>query len=59
MPEYDEKFEWVIPQAELHSLHVEVTVATHKNWLGGSPVIGQVSKIKHTIFLSALNLKNK
>ncbi|XP_026324357.1 extended synaptotagmin-2-B isoform X1 [Hyposmocoma kahamanoa] len=42
MPEYDEKFEWVIPQAELHSLHVEVTVATHKGWLGGSPVIGQV-----------------
>ncbi|XP_038208671.1 extended synaptotagmin-2-A isoform X2 [Zerene cesonia] len=42
MPEYDEQFEWVIPLAELHSRHVEVTVATHKGFLGGSPVIGQV-----------------
>ncbi|XP_035429622.2 extended synaptotagmin-1 isoform X2 [Spodoptera frugiperda] len=42
MPEYDEQFEWVIPLAELHSRQVEVTVATHKGFLGGSPVIGQV-----------------
>ncbi|XP_073945222.1 extended synaptotagmin-like protein 2 isoform X2 [Choristoneura fumiferana] len=42
MPEFDEKFEWVIPHAELHSRQVEVTVATHKGFLGGSPVIGQV-----------------
>ncbi|XP_047523309.1 extended synaptotagmin-2-B isoform X2 [Pieris napi] len=42
MPEYDETFEWVIPHAELHSRQVEVTVATHKGFLGGSPVIGQV-----------------
>ncbi|XP_063547334.1 extended synaptotagmin-2-A isoform X2 [Cydia strobilella] len=42
MPEFDEKFEWSIPQAELHSRQVEVTVATHKGFLGGSPVIGQV-----------------
>ncbi|KAI8429979.1 hypothetical protein MSG28_000434 [Choristoneura fumiferana] len=41
MPEFDEKFEWVIPHAELHSRQVEVTVATHKGFLGGSPVIGQ------------------
>lgn len=61
MPEYDEKFEWVIPLAELHSVHVEVTVATHKGWLGGSPVIGQVSfNLKpfksDVIFLSPLDL---
>lgn len=43
MPEYDEQFEWVIPMAELHSRQLEVTVATHKGFLGGSPVIGQVS----------------
>ncbi|XP_028175062.1 extended synaptotagmin-2-A isoform X3 [Ostrinia furnacalis] len=42
MPEYDEQFEWVIPLAELHSRQVEVTVATHKGFLGGSPIIGQV-----------------
>ncbi|XP_062528594.1 extended synaptotagmin-1 isoform X2 [Bombyx mori] len=42
MPEYDEQFEWVIPLAELHSRQVEVTVATHKGFLAGSPVIGQV-----------------
>lgn len=42
MPEYDEQFEWVIPLAELHSRQVEVTVATHKGFLGGSPVVGQV-----------------
>ncbi|KAJ2946336.1 hypothetical protein O0L34_g12373 [Tuta absoluta] len=42
MPEYDEQFEWAIPVAELHSRHVEVTVATHKGFLAGSPVIGQV-----------------
>ncbi|CAH0600287.1 unnamed protein product [Chrysodeixis includens] len=42
MPEYDEQFEWVIPLAELHSRQMEVTVATHKGFLGGSPVIGQV-----------------
>ncbi|CAK1548474.1 unnamed protein product [Leptosia nina] len=42
MPEYDESFEWVIPLAELHSRQLEVTVATHKGFLGGSPVIGQV-----------------
>ncbi|XP_063833789.1 extended synaptotagmin-2-A isoform X3 [Ostrinia nubilalis] len=42
MPEYDEQFEWVIPLAELHSRQVEVTVATHKGFLGGSPNIGQV-----------------
>ncbi|XP_063393693.1 extended synaptotagmin-2-A isoform X2 [Cydia fagiglandana] len=42
MPEFDEKFEWSIPHAELHSRQVEVTVATHKGFLGGSPVIGQV-----------------
>ncbi|XP_072935916.1 NAD(P) transhydrogenase, mitochondrial [Epargyreus clarus] len=42
MPEYDEQFEWVIPHAELHSRQIEVTVATHKGFLGGSPVIGQV-----------------
>ncbi|CAH2068751.1 unnamed protein product, partial [Iphiclides podalirius] len=42
MPEYDEQFEWVIPHAELHSRQVEVTVATHKGFLGGSPIIGQV-----------------
>ncbi|XP_053600773.1 extended synaptotagmin-2-A isoform X2 [Plodia interpunctella] len=42
MPEYDEQFEWVIPHAELHSRQLEVTVATHKGFLGGSPVIGQV-----------------
>lgn len=42
MPEYDEQFEWVIPLAELHSRQIEVTVATHKGFLGGSPVIGQV-----------------
>ncbi|XP_052737344.1 extended synaptotagmin-1 isoform X2 [Bicyclus anynana] len=42
MPEYDEQFEWAIPLAELHSRQVEVTVATHKGFLGGSPVIGQV-----------------
>ncbi|XP_061711606.1 extended synaptotagmin-2-A isoform X3 [Cydia pomonella] len=41
MPEFDEKFEWSIPHAELHSRQVEVTVATHKGFLGGSPVIGQ------------------
>ncbi|CAH2237450.1 jg12785 [Pararge aegeria aegeria] len=41
MPEYDEQFEWAIPLAELHSRQVEVTVATHKGFLGGSPVIGQ------------------
>ncbi|VVC97168.1 unnamed protein product [Leptidea sinapis] len=41
-PEYDDQFEWVIPLAELHSRHIEVTVATHKGFLGGSPVIGQV-----------------
>lgn len=43
MPDYDEQFEWVIPLAELHSRHLEVTVATHKGFLGGSPVIGQVT----------------
>ncbi|CAG9575905.1 unnamed protein product [Danaus chrysippus] len=42
MPEYDEQFEWSIPLAELHSRQLEVTVATHKGFLGGSPVIGQV-----------------
>ncbi|XP_068628462.1 extended synaptotagmin-2 isoform X3 [Battus philenor] len=42
MPEYDEQFDWVIPHAELHSRQVEVTVATHKGFLGGSPIIGQV-----------------
>ncbi|XP_045760573.1 extended synaptotagmin-1 isoform X3 [Maniola jurtina] len=42
MPEFDEQFEWAIPLAELHSRQVEVTVATHKGFLGGSPVIGQV-----------------
>ena len=42
MPEYDEQFEWAIPLAELHSRQLEVTVATHKGFLGGSPVIGQV-----------------
>ncbi|XP_059048982.1 extended synaptotagmin-1 isoform X2 [Achroia grisella] len=42
MPEYDEQFEWAIPLAELHSRQIEVTVATHKGFLGGSPVIGQV-----------------
>lgn len=42
MPEYDEQFEWVIPLTELHSRQVEVTVATHKGFLGGSPVVGQV-----------------
>ncbi|XP_013193140.2 extended synaptotagmin-2 isoform X1 [Amyelois transitella] len=42
MPEYDEQFEWVIPHAELHSRQLEITVATHKGFLGGSPVIGQV-----------------
>ncbi|XP_041974230.1 NAD(P) transhydrogenase, mitochondrial [Aricia agestis] len=42
MPEYDEQFEWVIPHAELHSRQVEITVATHKGFLTGSPVIGQV-----------------
>ncbi|CAK1599925.1 unnamed protein product [Parnassius mnemosyne] len=42
MPEYDEQFEWVIPHAELHSRQVEVTVATHKGFLGSSPIIGQV-----------------
>nr|XP_034823890.1 extended synaptotagmin-1 isoform X4 [Maniola hyperantus] len=42
MPEYDEQFEWAIPLTELHSRQVEVTVATHKGFLGGSPVIGQV-----------------
>ncbi|RVE51441.1 hypothetical protein evm_003842 [Chilo suppressalis] len=42
MPEYDEQFEWVIPLAELHSRQVEVTVATHKGFLGGSPNIGQI-----------------
>ncbi|CAH0722662.1 unnamed protein product, partial [Brenthis ino] len=42
MPEYDEQFEWGIPLAELHSRQLEVTVATHKGFLGGSPVIGQV-----------------
>ncbi|XP_049887465.1 extended synaptotagmin-2-A isoform X2 [Pectinophora gossypiella] len=42
MPEYDEQFEWVIPHAELHSRQVEVTVATHKGFLAGSPIIGQV-----------------
>ncbi|CAB3248355.1 unnamed protein product [Arctia plantaginis] len=42
MPEYDEQFEWVIPLTELHSRHLEITVATHKGFLGGSPVIGQV-----------------
>ncbi|KAM3966830.1 LOW QUALITY PROTEIN: extended synaptotagmin-like protein 2 [Aphomia sociella] len=42
MPEYDEQFEWPIPLAELHSRQIEVTVATHKGFLGGSPVIGQV-----------------
>ncbi|CAG9107919.1 unnamed protein product [Plutella xylostella] len=41
-PEYDEQFEYVIPLAELHSRQVEVSVATHKGFLGGSPVIGQV-----------------
>lgn len=45
MPDYDEQFEWVIPLAELHSRQVEVTVATHKGFLGGSPVIGQVHNI--------------
>ncbi|KAL4715269.1 hypothetical protein ACJJTC_007851 [Scirpophaga incertulas] len=43
MPEYDEQFEWVIPLAELHSRQVEVTVATHKGFLGGSPIIGQIT----------------
>ncbi|XP_047537598.1 extended synaptotagmin-2 isoform X1 [Vanessa atalanta] len=42
MPEYDEQFEWAIPLAELHSRQLEVTVATHKGFLGGSPIIGQV-----------------
>ncbi|KPJ13658.1 Extended synaptotagmin-2 [Papilio machaon] len=42
MPEYDEQFEWVISHAELHSRQIEVTVATHKGFLGGSPIIGQV-----------------
>lgn len=42
MPEYDERFEWDIPLAELHSRQLEVTVATHKGFLGGSPIIGQV-----------------
>lgn len=53
MPEYDEQFEWVIPLAELHSRQVEVTVATHKGFLGGSPVIGQV-----TYSSNSLNLMN-
>lgn len=42
MPEFDEQFEWAIPLAELHSRQLEVTVATHKGFLAGSPVIGQV-----------------
>ncbi|XP_045454847.1 extended synaptotagmin-2-A [Melitaea cinxia] len=42
MPEFDEQFEWAIPLTELHSRQLEVTVATHKGFLTGSPVIGQV-----------------
>lgn len=55
MPEYDEQFEWVIPLAELHSRQVEVTVATHKGFLGGSPVIGQVNQ---NYYFNIQSLKN-
>ncbi|KAK2575492.1 hypothetical protein KPH14_011218 [Odynerus spinipes] len=42
-PTFDEKFEYVVSQADLNSRILEVSVCTQKGWLStGSNVIGQV-----------------
>ncbi|GLH00861.1 Extended synaptotagmin-2 [Gryllus bimaculatus] len=42
-PVYDERFEYLMSQAELNSSQLEVSVVTKKSWLSSqSPVLGQV-----------------
>lgn len=41
-PVYDATFEYIISSAELKNTELEVTVATQKGFLGGSPIIGMV-----------------
>ncbi|XP_068081288.1 extended synaptotagmin-2 isoform X2 [Anabrus simplex] len=42
-PVYDERFEYVISQAELNTSQLEVSVVTKKSWLSSqSPIMGQI-----------------